>query len=146
MVGVAADREGEDHDAGPEIADLLDHDAPAGLVIGEVGIGKPGIPALGKAEHPGRGLGLAGAHLSTPQRPTLASREIEHAGTVPRIDDAEQGAGAGELHVVAVRGDGEDVNGHKVGGERLAVSGKMHRLTPPGKEIQARAPSPLTAY
>ena len=112
--------QGEDDDTGPEIADLLDYDAPAGLVIGEVGIRQPGIPALGKSEHPGSGLGLAGPHLRTAQCATLASREIEHAGPLPRIDSAEQGAGAGELDVVAVGGDGENVNGHKSDGERLA--------------------------
>src|SRR5947209_4436695 len=60
-----------------------------------------------------RGFGFASAVLSAPSRAELALGEIEDPGRVTQARHFEQGAAAGLLHVVAVRGNGKNVYAHR---------------------------------
>jgi hypothetical protein len=113
---MTADREGEDHHPGREVPDLAHHHPPGLLGVVEMGVGQPRVAPLGYAEYSGRPLRLLRPEARTAPGPGLARGEIEDAGAVARIHGLEQDAGAGQSDVVAVRGDGKNVDGH--GGER----------------------------
>ena len=122
---MTAHREGQDDDPGREVADLR-HDEPPGLVgVLQVRIGEAGVPPLRDAQDGGGALGLLGADGGAPPGAGLPRGEIEDPGPVAGIHRLEQGAGAGELHVVAVGGDGQDVDGH--GWERKRGKAKSER-------------------
>jgi len=61
VIGVAADREGENHHPGARRADQLDERRARRLVVLEMRVGEPGIEPHGHAERPGSPLGLSGA-------------------------------------------------------------------------------------
>lgn len=112
MVRVAPDGEGKDHDPRPKVADVLDHDPAAGLVVRQVRIGKAGVPSLCQTQDAARRLGFSGPQLGGSQRTAFPGGKIEDTGTMPRVHRAKQRAGTREFDVIAMGGDGEDVYGH----------------------------------
>src|SRR5450631_106819 len=66
---------------------------------------------------------FAGTVFGGAARPHLALREVEDSGAVSALGHLEQSSAAGLFYVVAVRGQGENVEGHKcvVGRSSLVV-------------------------
>ena len=58
--------------------------------------------------------GFCGALLGGAARSHLALGEVEDAGAMAVLGHLEEGAAAGLLHVVAVGGDGEDIERNRV--------------------------------
>src|SRR5512135_30542 len=112
VVGVAADGEGQNDDAGGKMADLLHHEQAGLLAVVEVRVRQARVAAFDHAENPGGLVGLAGAEGRAAVGPALPGGEVEDAGAISRVHGAEQGARARALDVVPVRRDGEDVDGH----------------------------------
>ncbi len=117
MVGVPADRERQDDHPGCEVPDLRDYEPTRLLRILEMGVGKTGIPPLGHTKDFGGPTRLLGPELGAAAGRGLSGRQVEDPGAVASIHRLEQGAGAGELDVIAVGGDGQDVYGHGGSGE-----------------------------
>src|SRR5450631_834789 len=66
---------------------------------------------------------FAGTVFGGAARPHLALREVEDSGAVSALGHLEQSSAAGLFYVVAVRGQGENVEGHKcVVGRSLLVA------------------------
>ncbi len=63
------------------------------------------------AQNPGRVVGLARAIFRRAARPHLAPRQVEDARALSALRSLQQRTAAGLLHVVAVRGNGQDVQG-----------------------------------
>ena len=85
VVGMPADGEGQDHDPGREVADVLHHE-PAGVssVLLEMGVGQAGVPPLGHAQDRGGPLRLLGPQLGAAPGAGLAGGEVQDAGAVAR--------------------------------------------------------------
>ena len=79
-------------------------------VVDDAGVGKPERFAHGDAEHLRRALRFRGAQLGRSARAHLALREIENARAMPGARRLGERAAAGELDVVAMRGDGEKID------------------------------------
>ena len=124
VVRVATDGEGEDDDPGREVPDLLHQHAPGLVGIAEVGIGKARVPALGASEDLRRPLGLPGTDLGAAAGGALAGGQVQDTGSVPRLGRPDERARTGELDVVAMGGDGQNVHGH---GDSPAGVGSVHR-------------------
>src|SRR5437588_8021085 len=60
-------------------------------------------------ENGGGGIGLASAISGAAARAHFALRQIEDAGAMASLRHLEQRAAAGLLHIVAVRGDGQNI-------------------------------------
>src|SRR5262245_27975142 len=76
-------------------------------------VGQASVAPLGNTEDLSRPLGFF-----TPQRratagPGLPSRQVQDRGAVPLVRGPKQGTGASELDVVAMRGDGENIDWHQ---------------------------------
>ena len=112
MIGVTPDGKRQDHDARREVSDLRDDGATCLLGVVQVRIRKPGIPAFYYAQDFRRSLGLGGPQRGTASRAALTGREIQDAGAVAGLGGLRQGTGAGQLHVVAMGGDSQNVYGH----------------------------------
>ncbi len=84
----------------------------ASSVLCRCASGEPGIPSFRDTQDLGRLLSLGGAQRGTASGAALAGREVENAGAVAGLDGLGQGTGAGQLDVVAMCGDGQDVYGH----------------------------------
>src|SRR5262249_22221793 len=95
-----------------EVPDVLHHGPSGVVIVPEVGIGQARIAALAHTQDRRGALGFLASELGGAARGALAGREIENAGAVSRVRGAEPGAGAGELDVVTVGGDGQDIHGH----------------------------------
>src|SRR4051812_27405663 len=120
MVGVSSDGEGENDNFGGEMADLLDNELPRLLRVVQVGVGQAGVSPLGYSEDPSCLLRLLLAEAGTPPGARFAGRQVQDTDSITAIDRLEEGARAGELNVVTVGRDGENVDGH---GWKVVVSG-----------------------
>ena len=107
-----ADREGQDDHPGGEMADFPYQRSPGLLGVLEMGVGQAGVPPLGDTKDLGRLRRFLGPQRRAAPGAGLSGGQVENAGAVAGIRGFQQGAGAGELDVVAVRGDGENVHGH----------------------------------
>jgi hypothetical protein len=72
----------------------------------KVGIGQTSVSPLGHAQDPGGTLSLVGPELGAASGPALSGGEVEDTGAVAGVHRLQQGAGTGQLNVVAVSGDG----------------------------------------
>ena len=112
VIGVASDGVREDDDLWSEVPDLLDEDPPGCPGIRQVGIAKSRVAPLVYSHDRCRALGLLTPECGAPPRPRFAGGEIENAGPVSAVGRADEGAGAGQLDVVTMGGDGQQVDGH----------------------------------
>ena len=114
MVGMAADGERQDHDPRREVADLGDDDRRrASSSFCRWASGRPAFRRSATPRISAARLGLLGPQVGAAARARLAGREVQDAGAVARVHRLEQRAGAGELDVVAVGGDGQQIDGHE---------------------------------
>ena len=86
MIGMPADREGQDDDPRREVADVARHDAPRLVGVEQAGVGQAGIPSFGHAKDGGGALGLLGAQGGTAAGAALAGGEVEDAGAMTLVD------------------------------------------------------------
>ncbi len=63
-------------------------------------------------------IGFARAIFRRAPRPHFALRQVEDAGALPALRSLQQSSAAGLLYIVAVRGDGQDVQRLDVEGSR----------------------------
>jgi hypothetical protein len=112
MVGMASDREGEDDDPGCEVPDFTDDDPTGALVVLQMGIAETGIAAFHHAEDLRGTNRFRRAQVRVAARARFTGREIQDARAISRVPRLEQRAGAGELDVVPMGGDGEKIDGH----------------------------------
>jgi hypothetical protein len=112
VVGVSSDGEGENDNLGGKMADLLDDELPRLLRIVQVGIGKPCVSPLSHPEDPSGLLRLLLSEAGAPSSAGFACRQIQDTNSIAVVDRFEEGTRAGELNVVTVGGDGENVDGH----------------------------------
>ena len=91
------------------------------------------------AQRLGRRLGLGQPHLRPRrERRRLAVGEVDHADFVAGVDQAGQRAAAGDLHIVRVGADGDDVErfvrriGHGMGRPWSVVRGLLQSTTDDG--------------
>src|SRR5436190_1949004 len=85
VVGMAPDRERENHHPGPRGADQLDELRARWLVVLEVGVGEPGVEPHVHAERPGCALGLGGARGGVAARAGLSLRQFRIPHSALRI-------------------------------------------------------------
>ncbi len=115
VVGVAALPVGEDDDAGAEAAEDGGDLEAVGEGVLDVAVGEVESFAVGDIEDAGGGVGFGFALGGGAASAGLASREVEDAGApAARVHDEER-ATAGLFYIVAVGGDGEDVDGRDGG-------------------------------
>src|SRR5439155_22651652 len=96
----------------------------------DAGVGNIERLAPGNTQNFCRFFGFAGAVLDCAARAHLALGEIENAGAVAALRHLEQRAAASLLYVVAMRGDGEDVEGRGKHGGRESIASSLPRSTP----------------
>ena len=113
VIRVAADGEGKYHHARREVTYLGDDKTPRLIRVLKVGVGQSGVPALADSEDLRRPFGFLRAQLGTASGAAFSGCQIQYSGPITGIDGLEQGAGAGELDVVTMGGDGQDVDRHE---------------------------------
>jgi hypothetical protein len=113
VVGVPADGEGKDNNAGSEVPYLLHYGPPCLICVVKVSVGQAGIPTLSYTQDLGGTIGLVRSELGAASGPSLSRGEIEDPGPVTRVCGLEEGTGAGQLDVVAVGSDRQDVDRHR---------------------------------
>jgi hypothetical protein len=118
VVGVPSHGERQDDDAGREMPDLRDHESPRCLVVLKVRVSQPGIPPFRHTQNLRGPVGFGGPQVRAAPRPRFTRGEIQYPGSIPRVLRLQQRAGTGELDVVSVSGDGEEVDGHDTDRER----------------------------
>src|SRR2546426_954627 len=147
VVGMPAHGEREDDDPRPHRADELDERRPRGLVVREVRVRQTGVEAQRHPERRGGALRLRGSGGGVAARARLALGEVQDADPVARPDGLGERAAAGELGVVTMGGDGEQVYGLRHGlcssiGTRETRNGKR-----PGRAPNvSRFPCPVSRY
>src|SRR6266568_3563297 len=110
VVGVASHGEGEDHDAGSGGADELHDAAPRRLVVREVGIAQLRVQAQVHAERLRRALRFSAARRGVALGAGFSLRQVENPDALAGPRRLGEGAAAGELDVVAMGGDGEQID------------------------------------
>src|SRR5438093_10171126 len=113
VVGMAPDGERENHHPGPRGADQLDELRARRLIVLEVGVGEPGVEPHVHAERPGCALGLGGACGGVAARAGLSLGQVNDPDAMARPHGLGERAAAGQLDVVAMRSDREQV--HRLG-------------------------------
>src|SRR5713226_1051411 len=110
---------GQDHDARPSLADYgRDFQTVLpGVFHAAVGNVEGSPPTY--TQDSGRIAGFAGAVVGRAARTHLALGQVKDAGAVSELGHLEQRAAAGLLYIVAVSGDGQDI-------ERLRRSKGSH--------------------
>ena len=83
------------------------------LVVLQVGVAKARVPPLGDAQDLRGARGLCRSQLWAAAGARFAGGQIQNTGPVSRVLRLEQRAGAGELDVVPVGGDGQQIDGHE---------------------------------
>jgi hypothetical protein len=78
----------------------------------KVGVGEFRIPPFHDTKNYSRPFGFLRAQRRASPAARLTSREVEYAGPVAGIHRLEQGTSAGQLDVVAMGGDGQDIYRH----------------------------------
>ena len=104
--------EGENDDAWSEVPYVLYYSPPCLIRVVKVGIGQAGIPPLLHAQDFGGTLGLLGTELGAASGPGLPRRKVEDPRPIAGVHGLEERTGAGELDVIAVGGDRQDVDRH----------------------------------
>ena len=132
MVGVAALPVGKDDDAGTQAAqDGGDLEAVFVGVL-DVAVGEIERFAVGDVEDAGCGFGFGGALGGGAAGAGFALGEVEDAGAPAAGVHDEEGAAAGLFDVVAVGGDGEDIertlHGVKLQGQEGDACGLVMRV------------------
>jgi hypothetical protein len=95
------------------VADLRDHGPARFLGVVQVRVRQAGVAPLGHAEDRGGALRFLGSELSAAAGARLTRSQIEDPCAISRVDRFDQRTGASQLHVVAVRGDGQHIYGHQ---------------------------------
>jgi hypothetical protein len=113
VIRVPADGEGKYHHARREVTYLGDYKTPRLIRVLKVSVGQPSIPPLTDPEDLRRTFGLLGAQLGTASTAAFPGCQIQYSGLITGVNGLEQGAGAGELDVVTMGGDGQDVDRHE---------------------------------
>src|SRR5579864_840872 len=109
MIGVTAFPVGQDDGVRLEFADRFGECDFKFVGERESGVGKAEITAYFHAENfPGVG-GLFQARFRSSARAGFTAREIEDASAIACLRHFENGAAAGELDVIGMSGDGEQV-------------------------------------
>ena len=127
MVGVARLPVGQNDDAGAEQAqDAHDFEAVFQGVFDRAVGQVESLPPAGAQQ--ARGLrGFAGALFGAAAGSGLALGQVENGGAQAARGHAQQGSAAGLFHVVAVRGDGQNVGRWRIGQRSLCVIGDCSR-------------------
>ena len=112
MIGVASHREGENDHPRRKVADVLDHQTPGFFRVLQVCIRQSSIPPLRYAEDLGRTLCLFRSERCATPGTGLSGGQVQDPDLVSGIDGLQKSARAGELDVVSVGGEGQDVHGH----------------------------------
>ena len=112
VIRVPAHGEGKDDDTWSEVSYLLHYSLPGFIRVVKVGVGQTGVPPLGNAEDLGGPFGLFGTKLGAASGAGFSGSEIEDTCPMAGIRGLKQRAGAGELDVIAVGGDSENIDGH----------------------------------
>jgi hypothetical protein len=105
VVGVSADRVGEDDNLGGKMTDRFDHDSPGLVAVVNAGVGESGIPALDDPHDLRSPLGLLRAEGGAAPGGRLAGRQVENPGSITLIGSSNKGPGACQLDVVSMGGD-----------------------------------------
>src|SRR5947209_16207544 len=102
--------EGEDDDPRARRADEADERRSRRLVVREVRVRQAGIEAQVHAQRRGGALRLRGSGGGVAACARLALGEVQDADPVARPDGLGERAAAGELRVVTMGGDGEQID------------------------------------
>src|SRR5438128_12272567 len=111
VVGMPAHGEGEDDDPRARRADEADERRSRRLVVREVRVRQAGIEAQVHAQRRGGALRLRGSGGGVAACARLALGEVQDADPVARPGGLRERAAAGELRVVTMGGDGEQIDG-----------------------------------
>ncbi len=109
VIGVAAFPVGQDDRVGLEFADRFGEGDFKFVGEREASVGKAEIAAHFHAENFSGVRGFFEARFRSAARAGLTPREIEDAGAIAGLRHFENGAAAGELDVIGMSGDGEQV-------------------------------------
>ena len=134
VVGVAPARGGEDHHARPQRPQPMHQPLARRPVVLDPRVGEPKVLPDAHPQDARRGRGFLRAQRHRPAGAHLPGGQVQHPRTVPGVDRPDQRAAAGQLGVVGVGGDGQQVqrlhlgllgrlHGHHarmLGGHRLA--------------------------
>ena len=112
MIGVPAHGEGEDDHSGSEMPDVFDDRSPGLFRILQASVGQSSVSPLGHPDNGCRSLGLLGSKRGAAAGAGLAGGEVQNSYAISSVYRFEQSARAGELDVVSVGGEGQDVYGH----------------------------------
>jgi hypothetical protein len=124
VVRMATDWKGQNHYSWSEVPNVFDDDSPGLLAVFEMRVGQQSIAPLRHTQNLGGPFRFLASERCATMGAAFARGEVEDPGSIPLIHSLEEGAGAGELGVVPMRGDGEQVDGHgEVSGGRCRVSG-----------------------
>src|SRR5438552_5121942 len=111
VVGMPAHGEGEDDDPRARRADEADERRPRRLIVREVRVRQTGVEAQVHAQRRGGALRLRGSGGGVAACARLALGEVQDADPVARPGGLRERAAAGELRVVTMGGDGEQIDG-----------------------------------
>jgi hypothetical protein len=124
VVRMAANGEGKYHDTRREVADFSHDSSPCLIRVLKVGVGESSIAALADSKNLRRPVSLIGSQLGTASTAAFSRGQIQYPGPITGVDGLEQRAGAGELDVVAMGGDGQDIDRHQ-GNKARTVNGEQ---------------------
>ena len=103
----------QNHHARPRLADHARYFQPVLPGVFDAAVGNIERPPPARAENSRRVRRLARAIFGGAARAHFALRQIENAGALAALGHLQQRAAAGLLHVVAVRGNGQNVEGSR---------------------------------
>ena len=95
------------------MADLSHHSSPRLIRIVKVRVRQSRVASLRHTEYLGRPFGLLLSQLRAPAGAGFSGGQVQYPGPVSAVHRLEQRTGTGQLDVVAVRGNGQDVDRHE---------------------------------
>ena len=142
VVGMTSLERRRDHDARPEAADRPHEQLTRRRRVLDPRVGQPERLARAAADDLGGTLRFLPPQLGRAARAHLALREVDDRRALPRLGRLDERAAAGELDVVAMRGDGEEVDRRRCDAAGIYESDASMRASvvdgsPPRRVIRA---------
>jgi hypothetical protein len=112
MVRVPPHGKGENDNPWGEVTYLGHYSPPCLIRVVKVSVGQTRIPPLDHSQDAGGSVCLLGSELGAAPGSGLAGSQIEDSGPVAGISRLDERPGTGQLDVVAMGGNRQDVDGH----------------------------------
>src|SRR2546423_5018509 len=125
------------HDARFRSTYKLDECFPRCFIVGQMRVTHSRVQSYGDAKRPGGTVGFRGARGGVSARSHFPLGEIDDSDAMPGLDGLGERAAARELDVVAMRGNGEEVDVLT----HIAVP-RRDRASPHARPARCRTPGP----